>query len=47
MEVKISFKVDVDKNDVSALLRLTHHIEELVDLDSWPEVKKIYDVRVE
>lgn len=46
MEVKISFFVDIDKQDFPKLKRLEHHIEELLDLDSWPEIQTVYDVQV-
>ena len=47
MEVKISFNVDIDESNLPLLKRLEHHIEELIDLDSWPEIRTVYDVCVE
>lgn len=46
MELTISFKVDIDKKDAGKLKRLEHHIEELLDLDSWPEIQTVWDVKV-
>ena len=47
MEVKISFSVDIDKSDLPKLKRLEHHIEELLDFESWPEIQTVYGVKVE
>ena len=39
--------VDVqDDVEPETLLRLEHHIEELIDPDSWPEFKGVHDVEV-
>lgn len=45
--VKLTMFLEVDKKDVDTLKPLTHHIENLVDTDSWPEIKNIFDVTIE
>lgn len=42
--VTITFKANVDDNGVEELKRcVDHHIERLIDLDSWPEIQAIYN----
>ena len=47
MEVTVSFSIDIDKANFPKLKRLEHHIEELLDLASWPEIQTVYGVKVE
>lgn len=45
---KVSFYLQLEKaSDVESLKRLTHHIEELLDLDSWPEIISVSGVDIE
>ena len=50
MTYDISLKIDIDdsvhekiKEELKALER---HIDRLLDLDSWPEITAVYDVKV-
>lgn len=45
-DVKVRMKLDLhDDADPSFLKRLEHHIEELLDLDNWPEIHSVYGVK--
>ena len=57
-KIKISFFVEIDdsylfeeadrKAFIEDLKRIVdHHIDQLVDISSWPEIKSIYDAKVE
>ena len=46
--VKITLHVDVNKTNVEELEKtITHHIENFVDIDAWPEIERVYDCSVE
>ena len=42
----LSMKLVTDKGFYNTLKRVEHHAEELLDLDSYPEIKSVYDVRL-
>ena len=45
--VTITFKAEVDDNGVEELKRcVDHHIDRLLDLDSWPEIRTVYDANL-
>lgn len=45
--VTITFKADVDDNGVEELKRcVDHHIEGLLDLNSWPEIQTVYNANL-
>lgn len=44
--VDITMTVIIDEDNLPKLQRLTHHIEELVDLESWPEIIGVGGVKV-
>lgn len=46
-EITLTMNMTIDANSIDKLKRLEHHIEELLDLDSWAEIKSIYGVKVE
>lgn len=46
VDCPVSMTVRIKKSDADNLKRIEHHIEEFVDLDSWPEIDSIYDVKV-
>lgn len=46
VDCPVSMIVRIKKSDADNLKRIEHHIEEFVDLDSWPEIDSIYDVKV-
>ena len=47
---KVEFYIDVndidDKNG-SCIQLMTHHMDYFIDLDSWPEIDTIYNVKLE
>ena len=43
---EISMKVAF-KGDPEELKKLEHHVEYFVNLDEYPEIEKVYDVKVE
>ena len=45
--LKLSMLLDVDEDKVDEILKLTHHIDYLVDLDSFPEIKGVSNVMIE
>ena len=46
VDCPVTMIVRIKKSDVDNLGRIENHIEEFVDLDSWPEIDSIYDVKV-
>ena len=46
IDCPVSMTVRIKKSDIDKLRRIEHHIEEFVDLDSWPEIESVYDVNV-
>ena len=47
--VHVDLNLEIENTDAAleAVKRITHHAEELLDLDSWPEIKAVYGVTVE
>jgi len=46
--LKITIHVDINETDVEELEKtITHHIENFVDLDAWPEIERVYDCSIE
>ncbi len=46
-EIKLTMNLTIDADSMDELKRLEHHIEELLDLDNWAEIKSVYGVEVE
>lgn len=46
MIVKLDVLMDVDEFGIEEIEKLTHHIEYLLDLDSYPEIKSVFNVNV-
>lgn len=46
MIVKLDVLMDVDESGIEEIEKLTHHIEYLLDLDSYPEIKSVFNVKV-
>lgn len=46
-ENKLKMNLTIDADSLDELKRLEHHIEGLLDLDNWPEIKSVYGVEVE
>ena len=44
--VKLEMKVEIDEDAFDTLKRVEHHVEELLDLDSYPEIKHVFGVQV-
>lgn len=49
IKMKVALVGDDDEIEsiVDSLKRIEHHIENFVDVDGWPELDTIWDVRVE
>ena len=46
-DLYISMRISVDDSqDIQELKRLEHHAEFLLDLESYPEIKKVSDLHV-
>lgn len=46
-EIKLTMNLTIDADSLDELKRLEHHIEGLLDLDNWTEIKSVYGVEVE
>lgn len=47
-KLKITMFIEVNNDsDVETVKCLEHHVENLLDLDSWPEIKSVYGVKIE
>ena len=46
MKVKLSMVLDINGKNLEDIKKLEHHIENLVDLDSWPEIINVSSVKV-
>ena len=47
-QVQISFKAEVDDDYIGELARIVdHHLDYLIDLDSTPEIKNVYEGELE
>lgn len=45
-EIKLTMNLTIDADSMDELKRLEHHIEELLYLDNWAEIKSVYGVKV-
>ena len=46
-EITISFKATVDEKSVEELKRIVdHHLNWLINLDEFPEIKTVYDATI-
>ena len=44
--VKITFTAEVEDDKVDELKKtVDHHLDHLIDVDSWPEIKNIYNAK--
>lgn len=46
-KVKAEMFFDVEDHFVDEIKKIEHHAEILLDLDSYPEIKSVYGVKVE
>lgn len=44
--IKVSMTMEIEDGSEEAIKRIENHAEELLDLDEWPEIKSVYNVRV-
>lgn len=46
--VKIEMLMDIadDEKAMDKIMKLTHHIDWLLDLDGWSEIKSVYGVKI-
>lgn len=45
--MEINFKVVVDEDAVDELKKcINHHIDRLLDLENWPEIRSVYDAKI-
>lgn len=44
--ITVEMNIDIEGNKSKLLKALDHHIEWLIDLDNWPEIKGIHGVRI-
>ena len=47
VKVTMYFEIADDENAMEEIKKLEHHAERLLDLDSYPEIKSVYGVKVE
>lgn len=46
-KIKIEMKLDLkDEKAIEEFKKLEHHIEYLVNIEDYPEIERIYDVKV-
>ena len=46
VSVNLSMNIEIEASAADSLKSLEHHIENLIDLDNWPEIKSVYGVEV-
>lgn len=46
MKVTIVMSMEIDDSAIENLKRIEHHAESILDLDSWPEIKSVFNVHV-
>ena len=46
-QVKFTIMMDVTDSKAEALKVLEHHADFILDLDSYPEIKRVYDCHVD
>lgn len=45
-KVKLSMFMEVDDNSIAEIKKLEHHVDYILDLDNYPEIKSVYGVEV-
>ena len=46
IKVGLSMYLEIDPSDIDKIMVLKHHIEYLLDLDNWPEIKSVSEVDI-
>lgn len=44
--VKVEMYLEVKEGTMDKIKVIEHHAERLLDLESWPEIKSVYGVKV-
>ncbi len=44
MKIKLEMNMEIEDGSELELSKLEHHIDWLLDLDEWPEIKNVYNV---
>lgn len=47
VKASVSLYMEIKEEDLDAIKRAEHHIEEFFDLEEYPEIKSVYSVKVE
>lgn len=45
--LKIIMYLDVEENGVEEIKKLEHHVDYILNLDEYPEIKSVHNVKVE
>ena len=46
-KVKVAMYFEIDENAMEEIKKIEHHAEYLLNLDEYPEIISVYDVKVE
>lgn len=46
MKVTVIVSMEIDDSAIESVKKIEHHAESLLDLDSWPEIKSVFGVKV-
>lgn len=46
VKVEMYFEIEDEEDAMEEMKKLEHHAERLLDLDSYPEIKSVYGVKV-
>jgi hypothetical protein len=46
-KVKVVMYLEVEENKIEEIKKLEHHVDYLLNLEEYPEIKSVYGVEVE
>lgn len=46
-KVKVVMYLEVEENKIEEIKKLEHHVDYLLNLEEYPEIKSVYGVKVE
>lgn len=46
MVVNFEIKMEIEDKDFDKIKQLEHHVDRLLDLDNWSEIKSVYGCKV-
>lgn len=46
MIAKIEMNIDINDDDFAEIKKIEHHADYLLNLDDYPEIKSVFDVKV-